>query len=406
MSEEIYKAIMMLHALGDTIGFKNGEWEFNYLKKDLSYKTTLEIVFDFISLGGITMIDLKNWFVSDDTLIHMAVTKTLLDINTDINDENYIEIFKENIIKALQEIIKDEEKDITLYSEKTNDVRYLKEKKIKKFRGVGLTTVSSVQAWEEKNNISIKTSGGNGVAMRSLCIGAFYHKEEDLDKLIKFSIETGRLTHPSPIGFLGGLTSAYFTHLALNKVDLYDWAFLLLKLVESDKVLKYISNNSHDEIIGYRRFISLWKKYIDLRFKKNNEKGEKDKKNNNYEPIFTNSNKNLIWRSKFFHDFTMQYDEFYNEKIKDDHYFITIGGSGVTVMLMAYDALLDANESWEKLIYYAMLHLGDSDTVGSIAGGLYGAMYGFKNVPERLLDNLEKKEELIELSQKLYKKTH
>jgi ADP-ribosylglycohydrolase len=53
-----------------------------------------------------------------------------------------------------------------------------------------------------------------------------------------------------------------------------------------------------------------------------------------------------------------------------------------------------------------MLHIGDSDTIGAIAGGLFGAMYGFKNVPEHMLKNIEKKDELIKLSEKLHKKTH
>ena len=99
MSVENYRAIMLLHALGDTIGFKNGQWEFNYFNKDLSYKTTLEIVFEFIALGGITNINLKGWNVSDDTLIHIAVAKTLLE-----NTDNLIELFKDNIIISLQEM--------------------------------------------------------------------------------------------------------------------------------------------------------------------------------------------------------------------------------------------------------------------------------------------------------------
>lgn len=81
-----------------------------------------------------------------------------------------------------------------------------------------------------------------------------------------------------------------------------------------------------------------------------------------------------------------------------------IGGSGVTGTLMAYDALLDSGDNWEKLIYYSMLHVGDSDTVGAIAGGLYGAMYGIDKVPENLLRDLEKKKELIDISEKIYKK--
>jgi ADP-ribosylarginine hydrolase len=383
MSLENYKAIMLLHALGDTIGFKNGEWEFNFFNHDLSYKTTLEIVFQFISLGGFSSIDLKDWNVSDDTLIHIATAKTLLQNKSDKN--NYVYNFKKNLIKTLQEI-REDEKD---RDEDLNEKPTLEKIKKIKFRGVGFTTVSSVEAWNDDKDISYKTSGGNGVAMRTLCVGAYYKKEKDLDKLVKFCIETGRTTHPSPIGYLGGVTSAYFVHLALNNVDIKKWPFKLLELIESEMILSYISSESHDEIIGYRRFISLWKKYIELRFKDG-------------KPIFTKSHTNLIFRTKFFYDFTINYDEFYNEKIKDDSFHLTIGGSGVTCMLMVYDALLDAGDSWEKLIYYAMLHVGDSDTVGAIAGGIYGAIYGFKNVPNFMLEHIEKKDELIKLAEKIF----
>jgi ADP-ribosylarginine hydrolase len=392
MSEENYKAIMLLHALGDTIGFKNGEWEFNYFENDISYKTSLEIVFHFIQLGGITTIDLKDWNISDDTLIHMAVAKTLLEYNKNDKNNDYIDIFKKNLIITLKEM---ENFDNSDNSDNSDNIKELIKKSKNKFRGVGITTITSVEKWNDENNkisqSEFRKSGGNGVTMRSLCIGAFFHDNKDLDELIEFSINTGKTTHPNPIGYLGGLSSAYFTHLALNKVDISEWPFLLMKLVESDKVLKYISKDSHDEIIGYRQFISLWKKYIQIRFKNN-------------KPIFTKLHSNLIFRIKFFKEFTFDYDEFYSEKNKNDNNYITIGGSGVTSMLMAYDALLDAGDCWEKLIYYSMLHIGDSDTVGAIAGGLFGAMYEFKNVPEHMLKYLEKKEDLIQFAEKLHKK--
>jgi ADP-ribosylarginine hydrolase len=393
MSEENYKAIMLLHALGDTIGFKNGEWEFNYFEKDISYKTSLEIVFHFIQLGGITTIDLKDWNISDDTLIHMAVAKTLIEYK----NNDYIDIFKKNLIDTLKEMENfEDENENDKEIQNSENIKELIKKSKNKFRGVGITTITSVEKWNDNNKISHSEfirSGVNGVDMRSLCIGAFFNDKKDLDKLIEFSINMGKTTHQNPIGYLGGLTSAYFTHLALNKVDISEWPFLLIKLVESDNILKYISKDSHDEIIGYRQFISLWKKYIQIRFKNN-------------KPLFTKLHSNLIFRIKFFKEFTFDYDEFYSEKNKSDNNYITIGGSGVTSMLMAYDALLDAGDCWEKLIYYSMLHIGDSDTIGAIAGGLFGAMYGFKNVPEHMLKNIEKKDELIKLSEKLHKKTH
>jgi ADP-ribosyl-[dinitrogen reductase] hydrolase len=73
-------------------------------------------------------------------------------------------------------------------------------------------------------------------------------------------------------------------------------------------------------------------------------------------------------------------------------------------MIMAYDALIDCDGLWEKLIFYAMLHPGDSDTVGAIAGGLYGILYGYGDVPEKMLCCIEEKDRLIKLGKKFYKK--
>ena len=121
----------------------------------------------------------------------------------------------------------------------------------------------------------------------------------------------------------------------------------------------------------------------------------------------TASHRNLIFRTKFFYDFSVNYDVINDvEDNSNDNPSIMsiIGSSGVTSMLMVYDALVDAEDSWEKLIYYAMLHVGDSDTIGAIAGGLFGALYGYELVPPRMINAIEYKEKIYELSKKLYEK--
>jgi ADP-ribosylarginine hydrolase len=48
--------------------------------------------------------------------------------------------------------------------------------------------------------------------------------------------------------------------------------------------------------------------------------------------------------------------------------------------LIAYDGLLGCNGDWRELCLRAMLHGGDNDSTGSIAGSFYGALYGFDGV--------------------------
>lgn len=48
-----------------------------------------------------------------------------------------------------------------------------------------------------------------------------------------------------------------------------------------------------------------------------------------------------------------------------------------------------------------MLHGGDNDSTGCLAGAWYGAIYGLKNVPEINYKNLEYKQRLIKAGQQL-----
>lgn len=52
-----------------------------------------------------------------------------------------------------------------------------------------------------------------------------------------------------------------------------------------------------------------------------------------------------------------------------------MGGHDATII--AYDAVLGAKDSWEELCLRGMLHGGDNDSTGIIAGAIWGAMYGY-----------------------------
>ncbi len=359
-------SIFLLHALGDTIGFKNGIWEFNYNNHNISdIRVTIEIISEFISLGGISHIDLSGWNISDDTLFNYEIAKFILPLELKDNKLTEDDIFslKKDFAKLYKSI---ERSEID--------------------RGIGRTTRDSINKFtkeiDERNEPYNINSGGNGCSMRTLSIGIKYHKDDDLDKLIETSIITSKITHNSPLGFLGGLETAYFIKLAINGVNINKWPSLLIKLLESPKVKKYIDLNDDNIFFDYRKCIKIWKKYLELFFNSDQDK-----------PLNLKSSSNLISRFKTF----LQLDNSITDKVVG-----MVGGNGQSSVIMAYNAVLDCDGNWEKLVYYSMLHGGDSDTVGAIAAGIYGALYGTKDVGEHLLKHLEMKKELIEIGEKYY----
>ena len=272
LSKSKYDSILLLHALGDTLGFYNGIFEFNFFSSDQNYKITMEIVFEFIKLGGYSGINLEKWNVSDDTMFHIAVAKSLLKINsknskkskTTLLDKDLLIIKKE--FKTIFDLISTTQNEKIFDLIKSNNIDPDKFFKYK-FRGIGSTTLNNISNKDlhiKPTKSNIKTSGGNGCAMRTLCIGLVFHN--DLDKLIEYSIKSSMITHINPIGFLGGLTSAYFIYLALNRIDFYKWTYMLIDLVSSSKVSSYIDETNFDMVVQYRHFLSLWSKYIEMRF--------------------------------------------------------------------------------------------------------------------------------------------
>lgn len=63
---------------------------------------------------------------------------------------------------------------------------------------------------------------------------------------------------------------------------------------------------------------------------------------------------------------------------------------------------VEETSSFEKALVMAVNKGYDADTVGAVTGMLAGRKYGLKNIPTRWLDKLMKKDELIDMAEKLY----
>ncbi|XP_006814694.1 ADP-ribosylhydrolase ARH1-like [Saccoglossus kowalevskii] len=346
-----YKAGMVLSAVGDALGYKNGEWEFCNSGKTIHKKLD-----EFGGLHKIT-VSLPNWRISDDTVLHIATAEGLVS-NKPVGKDLFVCI-ADKYIKTCN-----------------NDMGG---------RAPGATTINSVGALSrEPGAYTIPFNhrgGGCGAAMRSMCIGLRYPRPEQLDDLIAVSVESGRMTHHHPTGFLGSLVSSLFTAYAVQGKPVNEWGNGLMKCLP--KALNYIETEERhaaDCKANWSYFEDSWKEYLKLR---------------------------KIYDGKS----EPQFPETFGIKERDAFYSSISwdgwgGASGHDAPMIAYDALLGARDDWCKFCSHAMFHCGDSDSTGVIGACWWGILYGYQDVPECNYKNVEYHDRIEKLAEQLYELSH
>ena len=346
-----FDASMVLAGVGDAIGYKNGEWEF--CRSGLKIHQHLE------ALGGIEKIKVnpKMWMISDDTVMQIATAEALL---SPWNED------REKLYSSLAE----------KYKECMHDMAG---------RAPGLTCGSSVHMLKpglpQGYRIPFNPRGGGcGAAMRSAPIGLLYWKPEDIQMLVEVSIESGRMTHNHPTGYLGSLATALFVSYAVQKKPLNSWGRGLMDTLEV--AWSYIKSSGLDvkkNKESWSYFEEKWNDYLALR---GISDGESD-------PHFPDE-----YGIK-------ERDAFY----RSVSYGGTGGASGHDAPMIAYDALLSCKESWSELCLRGMLHGGDSDSTGIIVGACWGAWHCYTGVPDGHYKNLEYLDRLKKLAKKIYEQS-
>ena len=357
--ENKYFASIYLAIIGDKIGFDDGKRERNYTNEliivDSSNSWEAEgegmstiLIFKFISEGGINSLNTEILSFSDDTVMHLDTIKGLISNYTD-RDELY------NII-------------CNNYLESFKDINYMRDVLLAGRQTIeAIKNISTGVNW--RNFIYNKSAGGNGGLMRTMCIGlAFYHNNSLL-KLIESSIMISSITHPNCISFIGSIISSLFTSYALRNMNPETWIFELINLLESE-VIDNIVEKIKPSYIEYfkedkKTYLYKLATYVETSFE-------------DYNYIIGLSHLRNIYPWKRMHYY---YDNFSNNKK------VLYPGAGADdCIIIAYDSLLMSKDNYEKLIYYSMINIGDSDTIGTVASSWYGALYGFKNIPINLIN--------------------
>ena len=343
---------LFLSSYLDTLGFKNGEWEFNFNFKNNNNPLQanviwLHIIHNFYVLGGLN-IDISEWNSSDDTILSIATAEACLKGGS---MDDYI-----NSYSSYLELLEDPK------------------------RASGVNTINTLKKIMKLKNINKlqynDSMGGNGAAIRTSPIGLIYFKENDLDKLIKQSIESSRITHNYTMGFLSGLVSALFTSYAIRDIPINEWCNLLIQLHESGKIENYMktTNINNKFLEDQKDFWDKWYQYREKRLQ-NILKKEADKYLYPLDRI--EDMRDYFPGTKYNNDLTN-----YNQW----------GASGIGAVIMAYDSLLLSmyfdkktkkyELSLDSLIFFSTLHFGDNDSTGAIAGSWFGAYQGSEKYKE------------------------
>ncbi len=321
---------------------------------------------DYFYNGGYQNLNYNELLASDDTILLIATTKALINNG---GEENYIKEYL-NILNK--------------YYIKDNDKRYFGYQTIESLTYLNKFTKSNKKNESFIKNMTVsKKMGGNGAAIRTATIGIKYYN--NINKIIEESLIASRITHNYYIGYLGGVVSAIFTSWAYQKIDPLLWINKLIELYENKTINENINLDNDAEIDDY---FYNWIKYKEIRFD------------------------NLIKTHNFIQALSA-FDiiaQFNPEYTSNNFSYNQVGSSGLDSVIFAYDALImssikpyNGKFNFDSLIYFGCLHIGDSDSTGAILGAWYGAYNGFNNIDKSIINKMEFSQELLDISNKLYK---
>ncbi len=235
--------------------------------------------------------------------------------------------------------------------------------------GPGFGCISSIKKlrygipWEN----AASNSGGNGTAMRISPLGLFYCK--DITNLCDTVLRTSQLTHSHPAASAGAIVIARAI------------AYLIELTPETSIPIDRFFTTITSPILDSNE--PIWNELVEIL--------DKVKQNLNI-PIEAGLIKfsQAGVRSPYF-------IEQYLGKAFVHPYTLSTVACAIFIFLKSLSSFKDC-------VYSLATAGGDSDTVGAIGGGLAGAYFGLKNIPEDLVKIVKGSKRILKLSSDLYNK--
>ncbi|XP_056433263.1 ADP-ribosylarginine hydrolase isoform X1 [Gadus chalcogrammus] len=355
-TEEHYTAAMVLSGAGDALGFRNQQWEYNESGPDIHQVRLCNQ--ELKELGGLNniQVQLPDWPVSDDTVLHLATAEGLA---TGKCGEELLQEVASRYVVAMTDM------------------------EGRKPGPSSMLGVSQLRPGEEGGyRVPYNPDGtGCGAAMRSMCIGLRYPKPDQLLSLVAIAVETGRMTHPHPTGFLGAVASALFAAYAVQRRPITTWGFGLLN--EACPIAwSFVQGRGYaveESERDWSYFSDKWKWYL-------GQRGLTGAGPVTWPASYGPAERDLAYKSFSLSGWA--------------------GRSGHDAPMIALDALLGAGPDWEELMSRAGFHGGDSDSTAVIAACCWGLLYGTQAVPPGNYQNLEYRDRLERSAQALYALAH
>jgi len=208
-----FNAVMLLAAAGDALGHNNGHWEWQ--KAGIIIHKEFKEISEGKGMAGINLT--IRWRYSDDTAMHMATARAIILSHKSAKPfaakmEGTFGIGRQLAIEYKSSW------GATICDKLVTPKKNYQTSPRKGGRCPSRTNLSMLKVLNDDGSNwqhipFMDLGGGCGGAVRTSCIGLLAW---DRNTLIAWAIESARLTHHHPTGFMGAVCTALFTSLALE----------------------------------------------------------------------------------------------------------------------------------------------------------------------------------------------